>query len=220
MSVIIFIISDPFENLDSPINKTLKYMDIFIVSLFFIEILLKNIANGFLLNGKDSYLFSLWNIIELLVFLLNLIGVIHVFYPFKKMYVQWVRSLRILHIIGHIKSLKTITQTLLQSLPQIMNLLVFAFILIYYFGLIATKNFKNMLFFCHFHEKIEIEGEHEILSQSECFDYGGDWYNEVMSFENMLYSLASLFEIATTEGWFEIMLSFFQLEILIHLCFY
>ena len=162
---------------------------------------MKIVANGFLLNGENSFIFGLWNIIEFVVFLLNLLETINIFFPFSTMRMQWVRSLRLLLIIEHIESIKVITQTLLLSFPQLMNLIIFAFIFLYLFGLIATKFFKNSLASCF----IPNVNENDIFSQSECFDYGGDWLVETISFDNMLYSLSSLFVIATNEGWFDIM---------------
>lgn len=202
-SIIILMMSSPFDSPNSVHQSALRIMDIFIVSLLFFEILLKIISTGLILNGNSSYLFSLWNIVELIVFILNLLGVIYDFYPFTKMRIHWVRALRLLHVIGKISRLKIIVQTLLQSLPQLFNLLIFTFLMIYFFALIANKFLNQAVYFCSL--PFPVENHAAIFDQNECFDYGGDWVSDALIFDNMLYSLSSLFQVATNTGWYEIM---------------
>lgn len=202
-SIILLILSDPFDSPDSSFNICLRYSDLFIVGLLFFEILIKIIATGFIFNGENSYIFNLWNIIELLVFILNLLGVIHLFYPYARMRTQWVRGLRLFHIIGLIPSLKTITHTILQSFPQIINLILFTFLMIYFFALIATKFLQNTFFHCDFSTNMILELK--LFEATDCFDYGGNWINDGVVFDNILFSLSSLFQIATNTGWYQIM---------------
>lgn len=44
-----------------------------------------------------------------------------------------------------------------------------------------------------------------ILTDRDCFDRGGDWVNQDFNFDNILNAMVSLFVIATTEGWIDLM---------------
>lgn len=44
-----------------------------------------------------------------------------------------------------------------------------------------------------------------IVTKDDCLKYGGRWFLPERNFDNILSSLAVLFEIITTEGWMELM---------------
>ena len=74
------------------------------------------------------------------------------------------------------------------------------------FGIIAVSYFKGKLFRCSTqgvtYENIE---EIEIISKWDCLNSGGYWFNAVKSFDNILVAIMTLFQMATTQGWSEIM---------------
>jgi hypothetical protein len=44
-----------------------------------------------------------------------------------------------------------------------------------------------------------------INREQDCYDYGGNWINEDYNFDNVLNAMVTLFVIATTEGWIDLM---------------
>lgn len=39
----------------------------------------------------------------------------------------------------------------------------------------------------------------------ECMDNGGNWINSPLNFDNILSAIVTLFVIASTEGWIDLM---------------
>ena len=68
--------------------------------------------------------------------------------------------------------------------------------------MIATKYLKNTLNFC---EGVEGELFEMVVTENDCYDYGGDWLKRDLDFDNISSSLSTLFQISTTEGWMELM---------------
>lgn len=54
-------------------TKVIFYIDLALTAIFAIEVLLKVIAFGLLLNGPKSYLRSVWNILDLTIIVLSVI---------------------------------------------------------------------------------------------------------------------------------------------------
>ena len=55
--------------------KVLFSIDVFITMLFSIEVLIKVIAKGLLLNGKKSYLRSIWNLLDITIVMISLLSI-------------------------------------------------------------------------------------------------------------------------------------------------
>ena len=97
--------------------------------------------------------------------------------------------------------MQLITNSLVNSLPNVFKLLIFFTIFLFIFSLFAMKYLKGALYKC-----IEIHGEEiQIENKSECFDYGGYWMNSDYNYDNILKSFFTLFVISSSEGWSNLM---------------
>ena len=67
VSSVTLILSNPLNDPESTLTKVLNILDICITVVFFIEFLLKVIAYGFMMNGKDSYLRNIWNLLDFII---------------------------------------------------------------------------------------------------------------------------------------------------------
>jgi hypothetical protein len=76
LSTISLSLEHPLSNPDSRMNYNLSIIDIVCASTFLIECLLKILSNGFLLNGKSSYLRNRWNIFDFFIVLMSLLTLI------------------------------------------------------------------------------------------------------------------------------------------------
>ena len=201
-SIVLLIISNPMNNPHTSIANLLYAGDCVVLGLYFIEILMKIITYGFLMNGSHSFLMDLWNFVDLLIFILTLMGTIDTRFPFSQYDFKWCRALRIFKIIQYNTGLKEALHNLLLSIPDIISLWLFYLMNLFFFGVIATKYLKNTLDYC---SGLNEEALKNVITISDCFDYGGDWIKNDLSFNNIFDSLSTLFQISTTEGWMELM---------------
>ncbi|KRX08462.1 hypothetical protein PPERSA_12943 [Pseudocohnilembus persalinus] len=122
-SSIILVLDDPFKDPKSSFKKILNYADMVITLLFVLESLIKIIAYGFLFNGKYSYLRSISNCLDFLIVIFSTIGV---FYASdngleKVKVLRILRVLRPLRLISKNEGLKLAINSLILSIPQIID---------------------------------------------------------------------------------------------------
>lgn len=58
-------------------------------------------------------------------------------------------------------------------------------------GVINIKIFKGYFYSCTLED---------VITAQECIDMGGDWVNQVISFDNIFSALALVFRMVTSEG--------------------
>lgn len=114
--------------LDNPKNNkklnVLNIIDYAMNAIFTIEMILKILAHGFLLNGPQSYLRNSWNIIDFLSVISSLLSMNpNTSDNFKVLKIMRVlKVLRPLKMVSRNKGLKVSIMALLKSLPDIVNL--------------------------------------------------------------------------------------------------
>jgi len=67
-------LDSPLHDPESQFSVVMGYIDISLTLLFSIEAIVKIIVVGFLLNGKDSYLRLLWNIIDFSTVVISIVS--------------------------------------------------------------------------------------------------------------------------------------------------
>lgn len=70
---IILAIDTPLDDPESTKNKVLEKINLVFTVFFLIEITIKCIAFGILLNGTNSYFRDIWNIIDFIIIILSVI---------------------------------------------------------------------------------------------------------------------------------------------------
>ena len=76
MSTALLAFEIPLSDPDSYYNRVIYYFDISFAAIFGMECLMKIIAYGVILNGKDSYLRVAWNILDLLILVACILSLI------------------------------------------------------------------------------------------------------------------------------------------------
>ena len=66
-------VESPLKDPESTEVKVLSKIDLVTTIIFTIEVLIKVIANGFLLNGRKSYLRKSWNILDFFIVIVALL---------------------------------------------------------------------------------------------------------------------------------------------------
>ena len=99
--LIMIIFSTILLTLDNPLNDPkgkrvmiLEDIDIVVSTIFAVESLLKIIVQGFLFNGKDSYIRNPWNIIDFVIVVFSLISIMAAGVNLK--FIKALRMLRVL----------------------------------------------------------------------------------------------------------------------------
>lgn len=64
----------PLDDPDSNYTKTLNILNLVMTLIFTLEVILKIIAYGFLLNGSASYMRLGWNILDIAIVLISIIS--------------------------------------------------------------------------------------------------------------------------------------------------
>lgn len=152
--------------------------------IFTIEMLMKIIAQGFLL-GAGTYLKDGWNILDGILVLFSWIDVIITYSPADAPEVlgalkvfRALRTLRPLRMIRRAPGLKLVVQTLLFSLKPIGNTVLIAAIFFVMFGILGVQIFKGTFYHC--------EGDSEVKNKEDCIGRRvGCWQNRMYNFDNL-----------------------------------
>lgn len=69
-------IESPFDHKDTTKKTALFYCDLIVSIIFAFEVILKVISMGFVINGKQSYLRSMWNILDFIIVFVSIVSLI------------------------------------------------------------------------------------------------------------------------------------------------
>ena len=143
---------------DDPARKKIlvfRYIDMAMTVCFFIEMIIKVIAFGFLFNGKHSYLRQSWNILDFLIVISSLFGLA----PNTGANLKALKTLRMfrilrvlrpLRMISRHKGLKIALTALFKSIPEIVNLQLIVLFFLFLFGILHTTLFGGLFWTCSF----------------------------------------------------------------------
>ena len=146
---ILLTLENPLDNPDGMKITVIKYLDIVATSFFVLEMVLKVITFGFIFNGKESYLRSLWNILDLVTVLFSLLSIILTNSSLKVLKVfRMVRVLRPLRVISRNEGLRVAVLSLLNSVTGILNIFVISMLFFLLFGILGINYFKGAFFYC------------------------------------------------------------------------
>ena len=117
------------------------------------------------------------------------------------------RVLSYVRIITRNESLKLTSVSILYALQDILALTIFIFLIFLIFGIFFLNLFKGKFYSCHFindeYKKLFIEKK--LRTKNDCYNFGGNWQNSKLNFDNIFESIISLVFIALGGGYIEIM---------------
>ena len=172
ISTILLTLENPLDDPKDVKITVLYYLDVVFTSLFVMEFVLKTLANGFLFNGKDSYLRNAWNILDFIIVAFSVISV-----SFPNINLKFIKVLRILRVLRPLRmisrneGLKIAVQSLINAIPGIVNVLVICLLFFLLFGILGTNFFKGAFYSC------ETDSEEDIITKYDCMNVGGIWIN-------------------------------------------
>lgn len=118
--------------------------------IFVIEMLLKIVAKGFVINGKHSYLRGGWNILDFFIVTISLVsmGLGDTAGSLSKLKaLRTLRVLRPLRLISRNESMKLAINSLIKSIPKIGNVMMIMIFFFLLFGIVGVNYFKGTFFY-------------------------------------------------------------------------
>ncbi|XP_048583288.1 sodium channel protein 1 brain-like isoform X2 [Nematostella vectensis] len=199
-----------FEDVHLPrrpiLKKALDYLNILFAVVFTAEFLLKLFGLGVV-----TYFKNLWNCLDVLIVVISLATVISNettsdgdsnLSAFRSL--RTLRALRPLRAISRWEGMKVVVNSLLFAIPGIGNVLLVCLVFWLIFSIMGVQFFGGRFFKC-----VDAQGErvdYNIVSnKSDCISLGYRWVNSKINFDNSLNGFLALFQVATFEGWIEIM---------------
>ena len=192
-----------YTKLRDPNGNTLRIISILdkVTTTFFcFEIISKLIVCGFIFNGKKSLMREPFNVVHLFITILD---VTTFFYEFK---ITWmntlinsIRMLRLVRLISLNKTFRLRVKAIVLGFPKIAQTLFIAIMFILMFSIVGIQLFKELLYHCSIDKT-----EDDILIDNiyDCMNYGGEWLNRDVNFDNIISSFLTLFELFTGKSWF------------------
>ncbi|KAI8370635.1 Ion transport protein-domain-containing protein [Radiomyces spectabilis] len=186
-------------------RQRIEYMQIVFLGISFLDVGLHIVANG-LIVLPESYLRSLWNILDVALLISQLI-VLCSFHGMQRS--SWLRILRvwrIVRIVYFIRGMRIIFLDLMHGLPKMIDALILNLLVFVPFAIYGCFIFHSRFRFCN---DMMIPGAKMCLGEYAAQDEDNVdiliprvWQNPYQySFDDFKSSLLHLFECATGEGW-------------------
>ncbi|XP_047135696.2 voltage-dependent L-type calcium channel subunit alpha-1S isoform X1 [Hydra vulgaris] len=210
---LVLAIEDPI-NLDSYLNNISRKCDPIFTAIFGIEIFLKIVDSGFILQ-KGSFLRDSWNRLDAFVFFNSLLSIILSNMLQKGnialKVVRVFRVLRPLKVVQYVKKLKIIFLCMIYSFKVIGFILIIAFLMLFIFACIGVQLFEGKLYYCTdetIKNKDMCKGDYSKYDTDSNKDIemfpkveSRSWENSKFHFDNVLDALVTLFVCSTEDNW-------------------
>ncbi|KAG8231648.1 hypothetical protein J437_LFUL011490 [Ladona fulva] len=211
LSSIALAAEDPVEE-DSVRNQILNYFDYAFTGVFTIEMILKIVDLGIILH-PGSYLREFWNIMDAVVvvcaavsFAFDMTG------SSAGQNLSTIKSLRVLRVLRPLKTikrvpkLKAVFDCVVNSLKNVINILIVYILFQFIFAVIAVQLFNGKFFYCTDESKTTAED-----CKGQFFVFDGDnqlpsaetreWKQQSFHYDNVMAAMLTLFAVQTGEGW-------------------
>lgn len=138
----IFVILDsPIISPDTLLKRTIRIVDIIILSIYSLEIVIKFLA----LQNIGKFFFNPQNISLFISFICSLFS--QIFYNNFRM-LKAISIIRFLEISKYITNLKVILKSLYKSIPILSKLLILVLLFFWFISLYTLKYFKGQSYIC------------------------------------------------------------------------
>ncbi|XP_076258403.1 calcium voltage-gated channel subunit cacophony isoform X1 [Rhynchophorus ferrugineus] len=195
-------------------NNILDKFDYAFTGVFAVEMFLKVIDLGVILH-PGSYLREFWNIMDAVVVVCALVSMGFDFMGgggAAGANLSTIKSLRVLRVLRPLKTikrvpkLKAVFDCLVNSLKNVINILIVYILFQFIFAVIAVQLFNGKFFHCTDGSKIT-----EATCQGQYFVYDDDsdvprveyriWQRQRFHYDDVAMAMLTLFAVQTGEGW-------------------
>ena len=159
--------------------------------IFLCNTILKMISDGIIFN-KNAVLRNIINLIDFFCLCIGVLGYFNIATEYR--YLRALRSIKPIRILIRSENLSLMMETIIASIPAMINLILFIFLYIYTFTLLGLSIFKGRL------EYICIT-DFTLQNENECINIGGNWIFNRENYANFFYGLKSTFELILKDEW-------------------
>uniref|UniRef100_A0A8D8MA85 Sodium channel protein n=1 Tax=Cacopsylla melanoneura TaxID=428564 RepID=A0A8D8MA85_9HEMI len=185
------------------LQDILYYMDRIFTVIFFIEMLIKFLALGF-----AKYFTNAWCWLDFVIVMISLINLAAILLGFQGIAVfktmRTLRALRPLRAVSRWEGMRVVVNALVQAIPSIFNVLLVCLIFWLIFAIMGVQLFAGKYYKCVDHEKNPLS-HHTVPDKEHCLKENYTWVNSKINFDSVGNAYVALFEVATFNGWIEIM---------------
>ncbi|XP_059844642.1 sodium channel protein type 4 subunit alpha A-like [Hypanus sabinus] len=204
LSTMTLTLDDKYLQKDEKVQLALKYLDYFYTFFFNFEMIVKVLG-----LGLTDYFTNVWTLLDFFLVVIGWLSMlgssIQAFKSLRSL--RTLRALRPLRAISRWEGMRLVVNALVASIPSISNVMFVCLIFWLIFGIVGVQIFGGTFFECvdKNNERLPIS---IVNNRSECEanqDIGYQWVNPKINFDNVLAAYMALLQVATFEGWLEIM---------------
>jgi len=187
------------------LQDILYYMDRIFTVIFFMEMVVKWLALGFV-----KYFTNAWCWLDFVIVMFSVanqaMGYLGIAGVSSMRVFRTFRCLRPLRAMSRLQGLKVVVNALVQAIPSIFNVLLVCLIFWLIFAIMGVQLFAGKYFKC-VDENGEMASAEVVPDKQACISLGFTWLNSVMTFDHVGHAYLALFEVAIFKGWLDIMYS-------------
>ncbi|CAH0401394.1 unnamed protein product [Chilo suppressalis] len=186
---------------NKPLKRILYWTNLGFCMIFVIEMFLKWIALGFF-----RYFTSFWTLLDFTIVFVSVFSLLIEENENLKVLrsLRTLRALRPLRAISRWQGMRIVVNALMYAIPSIFNVLLVCLVFWLIFSIMGVQFFGGKFFKC-------VNNQGELLSLEivndkwECYYNNFTWINSKISFDHVGIAYLALFQVATFEGWMEVM---------------
>eukprot|EP00163_Fabomonas_tropica_P014779 TRINITY_DN2686_c0_g2_i1.p1 TRINITY_DN2686_c0_g2~~TRINITY_DN2686_c0_g2_i1.p1 ORF type:complete len:1526 (-),score=377.56 TRINITY_DN2686_c0_g2_i1:447-4610(-) len=200
VSSVLLALENPSITKGSTMQRFLFISDIFFVSVFSLEMLMKIFALGFVLH-EGAYLRSHWNQLDCFVVIVSILTLSLTSIDIQ--FLRALRALRPLRVVSRSEGMRVVVFSLVRAIPGVVNVGLVCLLFWLIFGILGVQLFAGKFYYCT-DPNVETRMQCEMLDVSTGLPRG-EWKNTRSHFNNILAAMLSLFELSTLELWPQLM---------------
>uniref|UniRef100_H2ZHJ0 Sodium channel protein n=1 Tax=Ciona savignyi TaxID=51511 RepID=H2ZHJ0_CIOSA len=197
-STVCLAMEDVHLNSDPVRKLVLEKLEFVFTALFTVEMILKWIG-----LGPVKYFTNLWCVLDCAIVAASWIGIVlSQASQFRSL--RTLRALRPLRAISRWQGMKVVVNALLYCIPSIGNVLCVCLLIWFVFGIMGVQFFKGSFFKCVDADENKVT-DLRVVDLTTCLQFNYTWINPNINFDHVGNAMIALFQVATFEGWIEIM---------------
>ena len=143
-----------------------------------------------MLNGKKSYLKSMWNILDFFIVICSLLDFAANSLKIFKVF-RLIRAIRPLKVVTKNEGFKIVLASLSLSIKDIINGILITMLFFFIFSIMFVNLFKGKLNKCYQEGNVPMLEFYE--SAQQCLNYGGVWEINPYNYDSLPDSFMTLF---------------------------